>query len=183
KYILDQLEVKYPDLLKEILRYITVQRISEVIQRLIQERISVRNMRLVMEALALWSPREKDIITLVEHVRGALGRYICHKFSYSGEIKAIVISPEIEDRIRDGVRPTAGGTFLNLDASEAEMILDNFKLALSGINIPIKDIILLGSVDIRRFIKKLIESSYRDLEVLSYGELTENVPVNILKTI
>ncbi|NPR06931.1 hypothetical protein HC634_22350, partial [Escherichia coli] len=52
-----------------------------------------------------------------------------------------------------------------------------------GINIPIKDIILLGSVDIRRFIKKLIESSYRDLEVLSYGELTENVPVNILKTI
>ena len=84
---------------------------------------------------------------------------------------------------RDGVRPTAGGTFLNLDASEAEMILDNFKLALSGINIPIKDIILLGSVDIRRFIKKLIESSYRDLEVLSYGELTENVPVNILKTI
>ncbi len=143
----------------------------------------MRNMRLVMEALALWSPREKDIITLVEHVRGALGRYICHKFSYSGEIKAIVISPEIEDRIRDGVRPTAGGTFLNLDASEAEMILDNFKLALSGINIPIKDIILLGSVDIRRFIKKLIESSYRDLEVLSYGEVTENVPVNILKTI
>ena len=67
--------------------------------------------------------------------------------------------------------------------AKAEMILDNFKLALSGINIPIKDIILLGSVDIRRFIKKLIESSYRDLEVLSYGELTENVPVNILKTI
>lgn len=51
-----------------------------------------------------------------------------------------MISPEIEDRIRDGVRPTAGGTFLNLDASEAEMILDNFKLALSGINIPIKDL-------------------------------------------
>ncbi|MCZ8650318.1 FHIPEP family type III secretion protein, partial [Escherichia albertii] len=85
--------------------------------------------------------------------------------------------------IRDGVRPTAGGTFLNLDASEAEMILDNFKLALSGINIPIKDIVLLGSVDIRRFIKKLIESNYRDLEVLSYGELTENVSINILKTI
>lgn len=63
------------------------------------------------------------------------------------------------------------------------MILDNFKLALSGINIPIKDIVLLGSVDIRRFIKKLIESNYRDLEVLSYGELTENVSINILKTI
>ena len=51
------------------------------------------------------------------------------------------------------------------------------------IDMSIKDIVLLGSVDIRRFIKKLIESNYRDLEVLSYGELTENVSINILKTI
>lgn len=93
-----------------------------------------------------------------------------------------MISPEIETE-SEMVRPTAGGTFLNLDASEAEMILDNFKLALSGINILFENIILLGSVDIRRFIKKLIRSSYRDLEVLSYGELTENVSVMFTETI
>ncbi|WP_447283538.1 FHIPEP family type III secretion protein [Escherichia coli] len=125
--------MKYPDLLKEILRYITVQRISEVIQRLILERISVRNMRLVMEALALWSPREKDNHTCRACTRCIRSLHLPRKFSYLVEIKAIVISPEIEDRIRDGVRPTAGGTFLNLDASEAEMDLDNFKVALSAI--------------------------------------------------
>lgn len=183
KYILDQLENKYPDLLKEVLRYITIQRISEVIQRLIQERISVRNMRLIMESLALWAPREKDIITLVEHVRTTLARYISHKFSYSGEIKAIVVSQEIEDRIRAGVRPTAAGTFLNLEPSETEFIIDKLKVSLGMVNIPVKDLVLLTSVDIRRFVKKFIEAYYRELEVISYGELTEAVSVNVIKTV
>ncbi|VEB54994.1 virulence associated secretory protein [Salmonella enterica subsp. enterica] len=60
-------------LLKEVLRHATVQRISEVLQRLLSERVSVRNMKLIMEALALWAPREKDVINLVEHIRGANG--------------------------------------------------------------------------------------------------------------
>lgn len=183
KYILDQLDNKYPDLLKEVYRYITIQRIAEVLQRLIQERISVRNMRLIMESIALWAPREKDIITLVEHVRASLARYISHKFSYSGEIKAIVVSQEIEDRIRAGVRPTAAGTFLNLEPSETEMIIDKLKVSLGMVNIPLKDIVLLTSVDIRRFVKKFIESYYRELEVISYGELTEAVSVNVIKTV
>lgn len=183
KLILDQLETKYPDLLREVLRYLTVQRVSEVLQRLIQERISVRNMRLIMEALALWAPREKDIITLVEHVRGALARYICHKFAYSGELRVVVMSPEIEEIIRNGVRPTATGTFLNLEPSETEAVMEKLRSAMEEINIPMKEFIILTSVDLRRFMKKLIENHYRDLEVLSYGELTENISINVLKTV
>lgn len=183
KYILDQMENKYPDLLKEVLRYITIQRISEVLQRLIQERISVRNMRLIMESLALWAPREKDIIILVEHVRGVLARYICHKFAHAGEIRAIVVSTIVEEKIRSGIRPTSSGTFMNLEPAEAESIIDLFKVSLANLHIPIKEIVLLTSVDIRRFVKKFLETSFRDLEVISYGELTDTVSVNVLKTI
>ncbi|HDL6964078.1 TPA: EscV/YscV/HrcV family type III secretion system export apparatus protein [Yersinia enterocolitica] len=183
KYILDQMETKYPDLLKEVLRYITIQRITEVLQRLIQERISVRNMRLIMESLALWAPREKDIIILVEHVRGALARYICHKFSHAGEIRVVAISTNIEEKIRDGIRPTAAGTFLNLEPADAESVIDLFNVVLENLNFPIKEVVLLTSVDTRRFIKKFIEPTYRDLEVISYGELTETVSVTVLKTI
>lgn len=183
KYILDQMENKYPDLLKEVLRYITIQRISEVLQRLIQERISVRNMRLIMESLALWAPREKDIIILVEHVRGVLARYICHKFAHAGEIRAIVVSTIVEEKIRSGIRPTSSGTFMNLEPAEAESIIDLFKVSLANLHVPIKEIVLLTSVDIRRFIKKFLETSFRDLEVISYGELTDTVSVNVLKTI
>ncbi|EDY5736407.1 EscV/YscV/HrcV family type III secretion system export apparatus protein [Salmonella enterica] len=183
KYILEQLEIKYPDLLKEVLRYVTIQRIAEVIQRLIKERISVRNMRLIMESLAQWAPREKDIIVLVEHVRSTMARYISHKFSYSGEIKSVVVSKEIEDRIRSGVRPTAAGTFLNLEPSETEEIIEKFKVSLETISVPMKEIVLLTSVDIRRFVKKFIETYYQELEVISYGELTEAVSVNVIKTV
>ncbi len=183
KHMLDLMENKYPDLLKEVLRHATVQRIAEVLQRLLTERISTRNMKLIMESLALWAPREKDVIALVEHVRGALARYICHKFSVNNELRVVVVSPEIEDIIRGGIRTTSSGSFLNLDPPTADQVTDMFNVALESIFIDQKDMVLLASVDIRRFIKVLIENRFRDLEVISFGELTETVTVNVIKTI
>lgn len=183
KHMLDQLENKYPDLLKEVLRHATVQRISEVLQRLLSERISVRNMKLLMETLALWAPREKDVINLVEHVRGAMARYICHKFANSGELRAVITSAEVEDMVRKGIRQTSGGAFLNLEPAASDELMDLFTLGLDGVGTSHKDLVLLTSVDVRRFIKKLIENRFRDLEVLSFGEIADSVSVNVIKTI
>ncbi|TCL06132.1 MULTISPECIES: EscV/YscV/HrcV family type III secretion system export apparatus protein [Sodalis] len=183
KHMLDMMESKYPDLLKEVLRHATVQRIAEVLQRLLTERISTRNMKLIMESLALWAPREKDVITLVEHVRTALARYICHKFAVNNELRAIIISAEIEEMIRGGIRNTSSGAFLNLEPAVSEELMDLFTVGLENILIAHKDMVLLTSVDIRRFVKKLIETRFRDLEVMSFGELTEVVNVNVIKTI
>ena len=183
KHMLDQLEAKYPDLLKEVLRHATVQRIAEVLQRLLAERISVRNMKLVMEALALWAPREKDVINLVEHVRGALARYICHKFASGGELRAVMMSAEVEDMVRKGIRQTSAGAFLNLEPAASDELMDLFALGLDGLGIAHKDLVLLASVDVRRFIKKLVETRFRDLEVVSFGEIADSVSVNVIKTI
>ncbi|TKI05085.1 EscV/YscV/HrcV family type III secretion system export apparatus protein [Martelella alba] len=183
KHMLDMMENKYPDLLKEVLRHATVQRIAEVLQRLLAERISTRNMKLIMESLALWAPREKDVITLVEHVRGALARYICHKFAVHNELRAVIISAEVEDVIRGGIRNTSAGAFLNLEPSVTDELMDQFTLGLENSLVAHKDMVLLTSVDIRRFVKKFIENRFRDLEVMSYGELTEVVNVNVIKTI
>lgn len=183
KHMLDLMEDKYPDLLKEVLRHATVQRIAEVLQRLLTERISTRNMKLIMESLALWAPREKDVITLVEHVRSSMARYICHKFSLNNELRAIVISSEVEDVIRNGIRNTSSGAFLNLEPSVTDELMDSFTVALENIFIAHKDIVLLTAVDVRRFVKKLIETRFKDLEVMSFGELTEVVNVNVIKTI
>ncbi|MEN6081931.1 EscV/YscV/HrcV family type III secretion system export apparatus protein [Chromobacterium piscinae] len=183
KHMLDQLEGKYPDLLKEVLRHATVQRIAEVLQRLLTERISVRNMKLIMEALALWAPREKDVINLVEHVRGALARYICHKFANGNELRAVMVSAEVEDVVRKGVRQTSAGAFLNLEPSASEELMDLFAVGLGSLSIAHKDMVLLASVDVRRFIKKLVETRFHDLEVISFGEITDSVSVNVIKTI
>ncbi|WP_213990319.1 EscV/YscV/HrcV family type III secretion system export apparatus protein [Sodalis sp. dw_96] len=183
KHMLDMMESKYPDLLKEVLRHATVQRIAEVLQRLLTERISTRNMKLIMESLALWAPREKDVITLVEHVRNTLARYICHKFAVNNELRAIIISAEVEETIRGGIRNTSSGAFLNLEPAVSDELMDLFTVGLENILIAHKDMVLLTSVDIRRFVKKLIETRFRDLEVMSFGELTEVVNVNVIKTI
>lgn len=183
KHMLDQLESKYPDLLKEVLRHATVQRIAEVIQRLLSERISVRNMKLLMEALALWAPREKDVISLVEHVRGAMARYICHKFSNGAELRVVLTSAEVEDLVRKGIRQTSGGAFLNLEPAVSDELMDLFTVGLEGLGTAHKDIVLLTSIDVRRFVKKLVETRFRDLEVLSFGEITDSVSVNVIKTI
>lgn len=183
KKMLDLVEQHYPDLVKEVLRHVALQRVSEILQRLVMERISVRNMKLVMEVLAMWAPREKDVLNLVEHVRGALGRYICNKFLRSGELRVVMLSAEIEESVRRSIRQTAGGAFVNMDPKDAEALLDRVALALDASGRPHKDLVLLASVDVRRFVKKLAETRFRDLEVLSFGELVDGVSVNVISTI
>lgn len=183
KNLLDKLEGKYPDLMKEVLRHATVQRISEVFQRLLNEKISIRNMKLILEALALWAPREKDVITLVEHVRGTLSRYICNKFSDGNNLRVLHLSAEFEEKIRQGIRTNSGGAFLNLEPAIADELMDSFHVATNKLSISNKDMVVLSSVDVRRFVKRFIESQFKDLEVMSFGELTDNTVVDVIKTI
>lgn len=183
KNLLDELEPKYPELLKETYRHSSVQKMSEVLQRLLGERISVRNIKLILDAMTKWAPKEKDVITLVEHIRTALSRYISDKFSGGGKIRAILVSQNIEDIVRNGIKQTAMGTFLNLEPHEMAEVMDLFDAGLGTISIQHKDLVILTSIDIRRFVKKLLESKYTDLEVLSFGEITDSIQVDVLKTI
>ncbi len=183
KNLLDELEPKYPELLKETYRHSSVQRMSEVMQRLIGERISVRNIKLILDAMTKWAPKEKDVILLVEHIRTAMARYISDKFSGGGKIRAVMISQNIEELVRNGIRQTSTGTLLNLEPHEVNEVMDLFEVGLSGIAIQHKDLVVLTAVDVRRFVKRLLETKYNDLEVLSFGEITDNVQIDVLKTI
>lgn len=180
---IDKLEKDYPDLIKEVMRHTTVQRASEVMQRLLGEKISVRNTKLIMESLAVWAPREKDVITLVEHVRTSLCRYISHKFAVGHSLRAVLISAEMEETLRQAVRTTSSGTFLNLEPEVSERLMDTFTLGLSDILMSQKDYVILASVDIRRFVKRFLENKFKNLEVLSFGEISESVSIDVIKSI
>jgi type III secretion protein V len=183
KKMLDQMETSAPDLLKEVLRNVTVQKISEVLQRLLSERISIRNFRLILESLAQWGGREKDVIALVEHVRGAMARYISHKFAVGNKLRVVMISAEMEEQVRKGIRQNSSGAFLNIEPSVSEDIIDKFALLFQTFPIAQKDLIVLTAVDMRRFVKKLLEPRFKDLDVISFGEVADNVEVNVLKVI
>ena len=183
KQLLDEMEAKYPDLLKEVYRHVTVQKIAEVLQRLIGERISVRNMKLILESLAHWASREKDVLALVEHVRGAMARYISNKFAHGNDLRVLLLSAEFEEVVRRGIRQTSGGSFINLEPAESEELMDRLSVGLDSLHIAHKDMVLLCSVDVRRYIKKLIEGRFRELDVMSFGEISETISVNVIKTL
>lgn len=183
KRMLDEMENSAPDLLREVLRNVTIQKISEVLQRLLSERISVRNFKLILESLAQWGGREKDVIALVEHVRGTMARYISHKFSVGNQLRVVMLSAEMEEQIRKGIRQNSSGAFLNVEPEVLDEIIDKFALVFQNFSITQKDLIVLTAVDVRRFVKKMLESRYGDLDVMSFGEVASNVKVNVLKII
>lgn len=183
KNLLDQLEGKYPELVKETIRNAPMQRIANVLQRLITERISIRNLKNILEAITQWAPRERDNILLVEHVRSMLGRYITEKFSRHDRLNVLVLSPQHEERVRRAIQQTANGTFLNLPPSDTELLLQDLSDRLHGMFVSLEDVVILASADIRRFVKRVVEAQHPQLDVISYNEIADQSRINLLNTI
>lgn len=183
KNLLDDLERKYPELLKECYRHATVQKVTEVFQRLLTEKISVRNMKLIIETLVQWVPKEKDSMMLVEHIRSSMARYISSRFSVDGRLNVLMVNAEIEDTIRQGIRQSSGGVYLHLEPEQTNELIQAAEQALENSYLSTRDINVLVPVDIRRFVKKILEGRFPELEVLSFNEVSEMVKVNVIKTI
>ncbi|MEQ4794305.1 FHIPEP family type III secretion protein, partial [Klebsiella variicola subsp. variicola] len=159
KNILDKIEENSPELLKECYRQVSIQRINDVLQRLIQEKIPIRNIKTIIGGLVQWGSKEKDPVLLTEHIRALLSRYISHFFSDDGKINVIILSNNIEEIIRGGIRQSSSGTFLNLEPAELDMIIENISTAIDEIKY-VQQFVFLTAIDIRRFVKKLIENQY-----------------------
>ena len=184
KYLLDRMEERAPDLVHEATRLLPVQRIAEVFQRMVQEQISIRDLRGILEALIEWSPKEKDIIMLTEYVRGALKRQICYMHSRGQNmLPAILLDPPVEETIRKSVRQTSAGAFLSLDPDTSKRFLDAVTDAAGDYRSHSQKPVLLTSMDIRRYVRRLIETKHYGLMVLSYQELTPEISVQPLSRI
>lgn len=182
KTLLDNVENKYPELLKECYRYLSVQRVADVFQRLIAEQISVRNIKIILGALVQWGQKEKDPLVLVEHVRSQLARYISAHFACNQVLQAVVLSNPLEEMIRQGIRQSAGGTFINLEPAQ----LDHFYDALALVMTPLRhrrDIVLLTAMDVRRFVRKLTEMHYPGMAVLSFSEIVPSAQVSVIDSV
>lgn len=181
KGLLTRMEAEFGELVREVQRVIPPQRIAEVLQRLVQEDISVRNLRLIFQALIEWAPKEKDTLILAEYVRIALRRYISYKFSGGQNILVVyLLEPQTEETIRKAIRQTSGGSFLALDPATSKKLVDQIKSKVGGALQRERTPVILTSMDIRRFLRKLVELELPDLPVLSHQELTEEINIQPL---
>jgi type III secretion protein V len=181
KYLLDRMEARFPELVREVQRVLPVQKIAEIMQRLVQEEISIRNLRTILQALIEWGQKEKDVILLTEYVRMGLKRYISYKYSGGQNMLAVYLfDPSVEETVRTAIRQTSGGSYLALDPDTSKKIVEEIKKEVGDFGEGPQKPILLTSMDIRRYVRKLIELDLYDLPVLSYQELTQEITLQPL---
>ncbi len=181
KQLIDAMERDYKELVKEVQRVMPIQKITEVLKRLVSEDVSIRNLRAIFEALIDWAPKEKDTILLVEYVRGSLSRHICHKFRGAQNVlPAYMFTPDVEDKIRNEIRQTSSGSYLALDPVVVRKLVERIKATVGDLSLQPQRPVLLTSMDIRRYVRKMIEAELYDLAVLSYQELTKEINIQPL---
>ncbi|WP_295405692.1 type III secretion system export apparatus subunit SctV [uncultured Thiocystis sp.] len=184
RYLLGQMEGSFGELVKEVQRVLPIQKITEIFQRLVSEEISIRNLRTILEALVEWGQKEKDSVLLCEYIRGTLKRYISYKYS-SGQniLPAYLLAPDVEESIRGSIRQTSAGSYMALDPAVAQKFVARCKQAIGELRPGRARPVIVVSMDIRRYVRKLIEMELYEVPVLSYQELTQEITVQPLDRI
>ncbi len=176
RYLLEQMEGSYSELVKEVQRLLPLQKITEIMQRLVSEDISVRNLRAILEAMVEWGQKEKDVVQLTEYIRCNLKRYICYKYSNGQNVlPAYLLDPSLENLIREGIRQTSGGSYLALEPSVTQSFVEEVKRTVGDLERMPKKPVLMVSMDIRRYVRKLLEGELDALPVLSFQEMTRQI--------
>jgi type III secretion protein V len=139
-------------------------------------------LRLILEAVVEWGPREQDVVLLVEYVRIALRRQICFRCADRNRvIAAYMLERAVEDTLRSSVRSTAVGAFLTISDQAARPIVERIRRTLAAA--PEAQPVVLASMDVRRHVRNLLVRNDLDVPVLSFQELAPEFSVQPLATI
>lgn len=167
----------YPDLVKEMLRVVAPQRVSDVLRRLVEEGVPIRNLRDVFEAITDVGAREKDVVLLTEYVRVALKREIADRYADAERtLHVLLVHPELEDRLRQSVRVSGGASQLAISPELASRLAADVRAQRARQPEGVRPV-LLCSLDVRRHLRKLLEIDFFDLPVLSYQELAPDLRI------
>lgn len=179
--MLEFMEKAFPDLIKEVTRLIPLQKLTDIFRRLAQEQISIKDLRTIMEALSEWAQMEKDTVLLVEYVRASLRRYISYKYSQGqSTLSVYLLDPEIEEMVRGAIKQTSAGSYLALDPDSVNLILKAMRQTVTPPPPGGQPPVLLTAIDVRRFMRKLIESEFPDVSVISYQEIIPEIRIQPL---
>ena len=183
RQLLAKAESEYGDLVNEAQKAASLQKIAEILRRLVEENVPIRNLRLIFEALVEWGPREQDVVLLVEYVRMALGRQICFRWADRNRVIAsYVLERAVEELLRGGVRPTAVGAFLSISDEAARPIIDQIRRLRNSAKADVQPVVL-ATMDVRRHVRNLLARNEIDIPVLSYQELAPEFSVQPLATV
>ena len=150
--------------------------IQKVLQNLLREGISIRDLTTIFETLADYATTTHDMDVLTEYVRQSLKRAISNKFFPINEMSSVItLDPKIEQEIMNSVKQTEQGAYLTLDPEKTQQIVQSLKAETTKLENMGRSPIIVTSPIVRMYFKRLTEDYMEDLIVVSYNEIENNV--------
>ena len=175
--LVDNLKESNPAIVEELVpKLLGLGEIQKVLQNLLAEGISIRDLLTIFESLADHATATRDTDLLTEYVRQSLKRAISNKyFAGSNMVSVLTLDPKLEQDIMASVKQSEQGAYITLDPERIRAMLDNLKKGISKLEELGASPIVLTSPIVRMYFKKLTEDYYRDLVVVSYNEVESDV--------
>ncbi len=179
--LLDGLEPEYKRLLDEVVpSSISNSGFHAVLRRLLSERISIRNLNLILEAVAEIAPHLSRTEQIAEHVRARLAQQICADFSQDGMLKILRLGQRWETALHQALRRDVKGDVVEFDIDP--LLIEQFSAELSKTVRDLMDrgtiFVLVAAPDIRPYVRMVTERMFPNLPVLSHLEIARGMPIS-----
>ena len=183
--LLDRLSQSNPKAVEELTpTVLPLGAIQKVLQNLLRERVSIRDLLTIVETLADYGTATKDPDVLTEYVRQKLSRSIVKQYENSeGVLPLITLDQKMEDLLRDKIQKGEYGAYLSLEPGFAQKILMSINQTLERVGHLNVQPILLCSPTLRRHLKKFLDRFFPQVVVLSHNELTAQTKIQSLGTV
>ena len=150
--------------------------IQKVLQNLLREGISIRDLITIFETLADYAATSRDTDILTEYVRQSLKRAISSKYFGDGDMTSVVtLDPKIEQMIMSSIKQTEQGAYISLDPAVTKQILKSTEIEIQKLENKGQAPIIITSPIVRMYFKKLTNDYFKDLIVISYNEIDSNI--------
>ena len=152
--------------------------IHKILQNLLRERVSVRDLSHILETLADVASKNKNSDVLTEYVRNGLAAQICAMYKdETGVISVLTIDPNLEAKLEGSLQEAEGGFRLALSPIDVGKIMEKIRVQIEKIKAKSEIPIIICSPTIRGQLKKLTENNFSDMVVLSYNEIVPGVEI------
>ncbi|MBA95854.1 MAG: EscV/YscV/HrcV family type III secretion system export apparatus protein [Rickettsiales bacterium] len=158
--------------------------VHKVLQMLVKERVSIRDLSTILEKLADYSQVSRDTTLLSEYVRQSLSRQLSRQFSDKEDVLTVfTINPRLEETMINSIHQSEYGSFLALEPQLGEDVLTQIKDFMTSFSRMDKQPVSLCSPRLRTHFKRFTERNYPSLSVLSYNEVIPQVKVQSIGVI
>lgn len=157
-------------------KMLSVGEIQKVLQNLLQEGISIRDLITIFETLADYAPTTHDTDILTEYVRQSLKRAISNKYFANKDMTSVItLDPKVEQEIMNSVKQTEQGAYLALDPEYSAKIMESLQEQTSKLEELGHTPIIITSPIVRMYFKHLTMEQFKNLQVLSYNEIDSDL--------